>query len=1703
VITRPTRQDRNVISLVVGMAMLLIMGTCLLVLDVGRAPSAAAAYSAQNPNAPLVSPTPCGGNYTWHHVSSPNRGTDHNILRGIGVVSTNDVWAVGFTDPSQDTLIQHWNGTEWSVVPSPNIGTYSNKLYGIAVIAANDIWAVGSYYDQNIFLTRPLTLHYDGSTWTVVPVNIDFGADYVALMGVAAASPNEVIAVGSRTGSSQSTLTLHWDGTQWREEVSGRMPGCPGSSYSCSFYGVTAVGPNDAWAVGALHNNGPKTLTAHWNGTTWTRIASPNPGASTNYLGAVTNAGSNNIWAVGFYEDGSRMETLTMRWNGTAWVVVSSPNPSFNVGNGDGSARPPRESHSSPNGSGYYPPSSPHGNMLLGVAAAAPNEIWAVGSSDQFGDSETHTLILRWDGSQWAVVPSANPGGFGGYNRLYAVDVAGRDEAWASGTYWVEASNRYASLTERHDGNNCPTPTPVTPSATPTVCAGNPAWNIIPSADGPSVTNELRTVGIVSPNDIWALGRHYNGLIGGLIEHWDGNSWTIVPNAVRTSGFEDIAVISAGDIWAVGNGGGNPNGAVTAHWDGTTWTRVDIGIYAPQDSLYGIAAVASDDVWAVGYNDYGPLILHWDGTSWSWADLDLGVLQPDKPSAPDDYITRLTDVTVVGPNDIWAVGTIRIGAANRTLIMHYNGSSWDLVTSPSPGTYSNVLESVTAVSANDVWAVGYYANDYTNTPSQSLALHWNGTNWTQVTTPSPGFSSRAGGSPDNNSDYMGTFLYDVTAVSTTEVWAAGLYSPTGFSSGETVILRWNGSTWSRVTSPNPANYNALYGVAAVASNHVWAVGQRGQTNNSYTLTLRFGPPCNATPLPTNTPLSVTNTPVPPTRTPVVSTPTPAPPTFTPLPCGVLPLLQDGFEHSGVLGPNFASEVAQCQWQHGGCGWRADADYHRNGAYSAYAQAVGDVSDQRLTMVNHINVPAGATSVALNFWHIEEFTSGDGAVLETSTDGGATWQDAGPNITQGGYNGTISGPQNPLAGRQGWTDYTFGAWNQVRVNLLPYAGHSLRIRFRIGTDYSIGTRGWNIDDVTIVSGGVCATGTVTPPPGTTTPAGTPPTSTQAPSFTPVATPTCGPMWQYVQNPGTGELHGIGVVSPNNVWAVGNIGGTATLIMRWNGASWSVVPGPDTGYSGLEAISVVSANDIWAVGYANISGFYQPMSLHWDGALWTEVTTPRPTPGSHGYLRGVGAVSSNDVWAVGDGPNGPLTMHWDGTQWTVVPSMDTGNTYVPGNDGAPGSYYNTLLAVGVVGPNDVWAVGTRNNITWALHWDGTQWSQVSTPNPGTDNTLNAITVIATNDIWAVGHIGFYQSPRGAIALHWDGTRWTSVPPPAGDFGLFGVTATASNHVWAVGWEYTGQWSSDALILGWNGSQWSRVSSPNPSFSNRDELFAADAAGTNDVWAVGRFDQGSLTDRYYGAPCHTPAPTNTPGPPTNTVQVATGTPALPTATATVPLPTTVPTAIACNLGFSDVPTTNTFYHQVMCLSCMGFVGGYPDGTFRPDDAVTRGQLAKIVSNAAGFSDTPTQQTFEDVPVDSTFYMYAERVVSRGVISGYRCGGEGEPCGVGGEGNRPYFRPGANATRGQISKIVSNAAGLQDVVTSQTFEDVPPSHTFYTWIERLAMHGMMGGYSCAGTREPCSTANRPYFRPASNATRGQVSKIVGNGFYPDCTMR
>ena len=206
------------------------------------------------------------------------------------------------------------------------------------------------------------------------------------------------------------------------------------------------------------------------------------------------------------------------------------------------------------------------------------------------------------------------------------------------------------------------------------------------------------------------------------------------------------------------------------------------------------------------------------------------------------------------------------------------------------------------------------------------------------------------------------------------------------------------------------------------------------------------------------------------------------------------------------------------------------------------------------------------------------------------------------------------------------------------------------------------------------------------------------------------------------------------------------------------------------------------------------------------------------------------------------------------------------------------------------------------------------------------------------------------------------------------------------------------------------------------------------------------------------------------------------------------------ACLLQFSDVPNGSAFHPFVMCLACRGIISGYPDGTYRPNSPVTRGQLSKIVANAAGYSESHANQAFEDVPVGSTFHEFVQRLSSRGIIGGYPCGGPGEPCVL--PESLPYFRPNANVTRGQTSKIVAIAANLPAPPSGQqTFEDVAPDSPFWSWIEPLAGTGAISGYPCGGSGEPCAPpVNRPYFRPNNEVTRGQSAKIVANTFYPNC---
>jgi len=230
-----------------------------------------------------------------------------------------------------------------------------------------------------------------------------------------------------------------------------------------------------------------------------------------------------------------------------------------------------------------------------------------------------------------------------------------------------------------------------------------------------------------------------------------------------------------------------------------------------------------------------------------------------------------------------------------------------------------------------------------------------------------------------------------------------------------------------------------------------------------------------------------------------------------------------------------------------------------------------------------------------------------------------------------------------------------------------------------------------------------------------------------------------------------------------------------------------------------------------------------------------------------------------------------------------------------------------------------------------------------------------------------------------------------------------------------------------------------------------------------------------------------------------------AQPTPTATgAASATSTATPRACTANFPDNRPGDTFYEYIQCLFCRGIVSGFSDGRFHAERNITRGQISKMVSNAAGFREDPGPQIYSDVPPGSAYYPFINRLTRRGIMSGYPCPQRPE----GGEECTPenpgLFKPGENATRGQLAKIVSNAAGFNEAVSGQFYTDVPPTgerSVFYEWIMRLTNRGVMSGYAC-GTRpdEPCDSQNRPYFRWAEQVTRGQASKIVANTFFPNC---
>lgn len=589
------------------------------------------------------------------------------------------------------------------------------------------------------------------------------------------------------------------------------------------------------------------------------------------------------------------------------------------------------------------------------------------------------------------------------------------------------------------------------------------------------------------------------------------------------------------------------------------------------------------------------------------------------------------------------------------------------------------------------------------------------------------------------------------------------------------------------------------------------------------------------------------------------------------------------------------------------------------------------------------------------------------------------------------------------------------------------------------------------------------------------------------------------WRLVPSPNIPSvinvLRKIAAISATDIWAVGNTGTQqGTLIMHWNGQEWTIVPSPNPGPSEnhISDIDAIASNNVWAVGEAgDVVGDQEPFVIHWDGTAWSQVAVPGP-----GRLYAIEAISANDIWVAGEGGTDPnsnvLMLHWNGSTWSPVFAPEGGDMW------------NIIESMEAVSANDIWAVGNyrtqetgTNEKAYILHWNGTAWALVSNPVPTSPlSSLYEIDPISANDIWAVGL--YFDSSDGntPLIIHWNGTAWSVVSHPVPALAastLTGITALASNDAWAVG-HYPGPGNTrNTYTIHWNGTAWAQVTDVDTQATPLD----IHALAADDVWAVGTTWPGNLSFiEHYSSDCPvatpTTGPTNTPPP------VPTNTPTVPTAT---PTNTATPEPPRCpGERFTDVCPGDYFYDPVLALNDDGIINGYnssppcdgPDHIpcFKPYNNVTRAQVAKIIALAAGFTEPVTTQSFEDVPINHTFYEVVERMAARSIISGYPCGMDpSEPCGP---GNLPYFRPAGAVTRGQITKMATLSFNFNEPVSGQSFEDVPVGSTFYTFIARMSARGIINGYPCGNPNEPCGPGNLPYFRPTNPVTRGQTAKIV-----------
>jgi hypothetical protein len=336
-------------------------------------------------------------------------------------------------------------------------------------------------------------------------------------------------------------------------------------------------------------------------------------------------------------------------------------------------------------------------NSVGAIAGSSPSDVWAFGDflPDATGSNQDVTLTFaeHYDGTKWTVVRTPNTGP--NFNSFYGGAASG-GWAWAVGEH-LNANYQDRGLIEVWNGQT---------------------WSIADNPQPGSVRDMFFAASALSPSDVWVVGDQEgrNGLFETLAEHWDGNSWSVIPTPdPGSSGNHLYAVdaVSPDDVWAVGQqlGGQFPDSGLVEHWDGHGWSALTLSASSASVLLDGITVGPDGTVWVVGEADTPqggrPLIEYYQAGTWQTGTI---------PSSAGSVWTNLYAVAVVG-DTVWAVGTYVDPATdnNNALVLSGQDGSFSVDPAPDPGSGSNILGGLTAIDGQ-MWADGVYDNGGSEIP---------------------------------------------------------------------------------------------------------------------------------------------------------------------------------------------------------------------------------------------------------------------------------------------------------------------------------------------------------------------------------------------------------------------------------------------------------------------------------------------------------------------------------------------------------------------------------------------------------------------------------------------------------------------------------------------------------------------------------------------------------------------------------------------------------------------------------------------------------------------------------------------------------------------------------------------------------------------------------------------------------------------------